>query len=370
MMNNAITVHHSANKPRLRTLLTAVGAGLLSLSLTLPASVQAATSSATDKPYKALLNVIAGPTSFFLLADEKGYYRQQGIALEFTPSEGASVVIPMVKPHGFDIGYGDMSTLIEQIARSEEGKGPIAVFTTFNEVPFTIAVKADGPITSVKQLEGKRIWGHEADSAMRTFDLYAQAAGIDADQTRVFTTDDPMGSQAARIVAGDQKIDAMFGFVNTIIATSTPYGVKREQLRFFNYMDLLPDMYGNTLFVTRDMYQQAPDAVRALVQATNQGLRDTVADPNAAVDVLVKRYPESDHTINRTRLVGTLKMEMSHPEGAKLGIGAVDEARLQRLINAIVKAKNLPRTPTAKEVFDPQFLPPVAQRVTNLANSR
>jgi NitT/TauT family transport system substrate-binding protein len=66
-------------------------------------------------------------------------------------------------------------------------------------------------------------------------------------------------------------------------------------------------------------------------------------------------------------LQGTLAVEMAHPEGRRIGIGDMDDARLQQLIDRLVQVKRLPRSPSVSEVFDRSFLPPLTQRVRTLA---
>jgi NitT/TauT family transport system substrate-binding protein len=56
----------------------------------------------------------------------------------------------------------------------------------------------------------------------------------------------------------------------------------------------------------------------------------------------------------------TLKDEMNHPEIAKVGLGNVDDARLQRAIEILVEANGLPRTPKEDEIFTRAFLPSTA----------
>jgi NitT/TauT family transport system substrate-binding protein len=60
---------------------------------------------------------------------------------------------------------------------------------------------------------------------------------------------------------------------------------------------------------------------------------------------------------------------MAHPEGARIGIGDMDDQRLARLITQIVQTKRLPRTPSVREVFDRSFLPPLEQRVRSLGRA-
>ncbi len=67
------------------------------------------------------------------------------------------------------------------------------------------------------------------------------------------------------------------------------------------------------------------------------------------------------------RLVGTLRAEMAHPEGARIGLGDMDDARLSRMIERIVSVKRLPRKPAPAEVFDRSFLPLPAERIRTLA---
>ena len=108
-------------------------------------------------------------------------------------------------------------------------------------------------------------------------------------------------------------------------------------------------------------------ANRLIAQFPPGGLVDTVARPEAAIDALLRRAPGSDRAINQRRLAGTLAIEMAHPEGRRIGIGDMDDERLQRLIERIVRVKRLPRTPGVREVFDRRFLPPLDERVRSLA---
>jgi NitT/TauT family transport system substrate-binding protein len=315
-----------------------------------------------------LLNTsLSGPVAFFLLAQDRGYLRDEGLDVSFSAGPGAASMVPMVRDGGYEVGYGDINALIERIARSAPGTAPVAVYTTFNVVPFTIAVPADGPVRTPKDLEGRRIVGHAGDAALLTFDLYARAAGIDIGKVRVDGSMGSMGQAVVDMLRG-QGADGVFGFVNTIIASAAPLGVDgRKALRFLNWADHLPDMYGNTLFVTRGLLQRDPEAVRGLVRAVNRGLADTVQDPDAAIAALLRHAPGTDRAVNLTRLQGTLAAEMAHPEGARIGIGDMDDERLARLIARIVQVKRLPRTPTVREVFDRSLLPPMPQRIRSLA---
>ena len=77
--------------------------------------------------------------------------------------------------------------------------------------------------------------------------------------------------------------------------------------------------------------------------------------------------PQVRCALRLARLLGTPAIEMAHLEGARIGIGDMDDMRLSRLITQIVQTKNLPRTPGVREVFDRSHLPPPDQRIRSLA---
>lgn len=320
------------------------------------------------KNFRLLLNTgLSGPVAFFLVAEDRGYFREQGLDIRLSGGPGAPAMVPMVRDGAYDIGYGDISALIERIAHSAPGTRPVAVYTTFNVVPFTIAVDARGPIWRPQDLVGKRIVGHASDAALLTFDLYAHAAGIDASRVRVDVSMGSMGQAVKDMVQG-HGADGVFGFVNTLIASAAPFDVGADALRFLSWSEVLPEMYGNTLFVTREMYRRDRQAVHGVVRALNQGLADTAKNPHQAIDALLRHAPASDGLINLRRLQGTLAIEMAHPEGGRIGIGDMDDQRLKRLIDRLVAVKRLPRTPAVEEVFDRSFLAPLDQRVRSLAH--
>lgn len=313
-----------------------------------------------------LLNTgLSGPVAFFLLAQDKGYLRDEGLDVQFSGGPGAAAMVPMVRDGAFEFGYGDISALIERIARGQPGAGPVAVYPTFNVVPFTIAVDAGGPIKQPRDLLGKRVLGHANDAALLTFDLYAEAAGFDVHGVKVDGSMGSMGSAVKEMLQG-QGADGVFGFVNTLIAAAAPFGGAPESLRILNWSDALPEMYANTLFVTRQTYQRDKPAVQGLVRAINRGLADTVRNPQAAIESLLHHAPGSDRAVNLRRLQGTSAIEMAHPEGRRIGIGDMDDERLRRLIDRIVRVKRLPRRPSVEEVFDRSLLPPLADRVRHL----
>ena len=314
---------------------------------------------------RLLLNSgFSGPHAWFFLAQERGYFRDAGLGIEFIAGGGAAAVVPLIGRDGFDAGFGDLNALAERAAY-EPGCAPIAVFAMFNAAPFTIAVRADSAMHRAADLAGCTIAGHAQDAALRLFPALADAAGIAVESVTVMPSSAGLGEQVRDLLLGG-RVDGVFGFVNTIVAALAPMGIDPARLRFINYADVLPDLYSNSLMVSRDLIARAPDHVRALVHGLNRGVTDTLADLDAGIEAVFRAAPALDRAVQRQRLVGTLNAEMAHPERARIGIGDVDDARLARAIALLARCGGWPRVPDPGEVFSRAYLPEVFHRMRTL----
>lgn len=332
----------------------------------LATGLSAARLAAQPRPLRVLLNSnFSGPQAFFFLAQDRGYYSAAGLDVTFVGGDGAAAIVPRIGAEGFDVGYGDLNALVPLVARNA-ANAPIAIYVTFNTTPLTIAVDANGPVKTPKDLEGRIVAGHPIDAALEVFPEFAGATGLDASRVTIRRSDASMRSLVEDMLAG--KSAGVFGFVNTIIASVAPAGIDgRIRLRFLEYRHHTPDLYGNALMVSRRLLAERPNDVAAFVRATNRGLADTVADLDAAIASVVKRDASVRADVDRPRLAGTLAMEMAHLEGRALGIGDVDDGRLARGIALTAKSRGLPRVPAPSEIFTRACLPPKAERVTTLA---
>lgn len=303
-----------------------------------------------------------GPQAWFFIAQDKGYFKAEGLDVEIDQGEGSAAPIAKVASGAYTAGFGDVNALIALVAK-RPADAPIAVQMLYNMPPFTIVVKKDSPIKSPKDLEGKTIGAPANDGALKLFPAFAKASKIDA--SKVTLTNMAPNLREQMLMRG--QVDAIFGYVNTIRFSAKLAGIDPDkELRFINYGDYGLDLYSNAVIFSRSFVKDNPAAVKGFLKALDRAIADTVANPEAAMDYVMKREPLLKREVEKDRLQATLKAEMSHPEIAKLGLGDVDEARLQRSIAVVVESDQLPRTPTVNEVFDRSFLPARAERLSKL----
>ncbi|WP_414439795.1 ABC transporter substrate-binding protein [Burkholderia sp. 22PA0106] len=323
------------------------------------ALVAAPAQARADTPIKVVLNwKYEGPQAWFFLAQDRGYFKAQGLDVQFDQGEGSSASIPKVAAGAYQAGFGDLNALVE-LAAKEPAQAPIAVDVLYNTPPFTVVVKSGSPIHTPRDLEGKTVGAPANDGALKLFPAFAKLAGIDAAKVHITNMAPNLREQ---MLMRDQ-VDAVFGFTTTIMFSAKAMGVNpARDLRFIRYGDYGMDLYSNAVFFSRAFVKSNPQAVRGFLAALNHGIRDVIANPDAGVDAVMKREPLLNREVEKEKLLATMHNDMSAPEIARIGLGAVDEARLKRDISIIVEAARLPHSPAPNEVFDGQFLPPRADR--------
>src|SRR6202034_2893272 len=186
-----------------------------------------------------------GPQGWFFLADDRGYFTAAGLDVTMDQGNGSGAPIPLVANGTYDVGFGDINALI-QFAAIKPEDAPIAVYVMFNQPPFTIAVKADSPIKTPKDLEGKTLGGSTNDAALKLFPAFCKITKIDCSKVTITNMQPSLREQMLM----QNQVDGVFGYVNTIRFSAKLMGVDPDkQLRWINYGDYGMDLYSNAIIV-------------------------------------------------------------------------------------------------------------------------
>jgi NitT/TauT family transport system substrate-binding protein len=356
---------HPANRSAFMTLTRR--SSLLALGAALALAAPLATPAGAQTKLKLVLNwKYQGPQGWFFIAEDKGYFKEEGLEVTIDQGDGSATPIPKVASGTYDIGFGDINALIEFAAKKPE-EAPIAVYVMYNRPPFTIAVKADSPIKTPKDLEGKTLGGAANDGALKLFPAFAKLAKID--ESKITITNFQPNLREQMLMRG--QADGVFGYVNTIRFSAKLSGIDPDkELRWINYGDYGMDLYSNAIIFSKKFVKENPKAVAGFLRALNKGIVESLKDPKASVAAVQKREPLIKMDVELERFDATVKEEMNHPEIARIGLGDVDDARLKKSIDILVDANKLPRTPAIGEIFTREFLPPKSERPTKLIDAK
>jgi len=329
----------------------------------LAAAVVAGTAAAAQAQTKVKLILnwkYEGPQGMFFLADDRGYFKQEGLDVTFDQGNGSGAAVPQVANGAYDMGFGDINALIELAAKKPDD-APIGVFMLYNRPPFVVAVKADSPIKTPADFPGHKLGGAANDGALKLFPALCSIAKIDCGKVEITNMQPNLREQM--LMQG--QVDGVFGYATTIRFSAKGIGVNPDQqLRFIRYGDYGMDLYSNAIIVSKTFAKAHPEAVTGFLKALTHGVRDTLADPKAAIDAVSRREPLIKPDVELARLEATLADDMSHPEVAKQGLGDINDDRMAKAIDILVMAKELPRKPAVGEIFDRSFLPPASERPT------
>lgn len=301
---------------------------------------------------------IQGVHGWFYLAEEKGYFAEEGLDVTIDQGEGSAATVTRIMSGAYDAGFGDMNAIIQNAATAPEA-APVMVYQIYNQPPFAVLTKADGPVADLASLEGLKVGGPAGSASTKLFPALAEAAGLDVEEIEIINVAPNLQEQ---MLVQDQ-VDASLVFNVTSYLNIIGLGLDPEaDFTWFPYGEAGLDIYSNGVMVSPELLAQNPEAVEGLVRAIARAMADVIADPQAGVDVIVATEPLSDGALELRRLDFALENLIYSDESKANGIGAVDPERLERSIGVIRDLYDLPSEPAASAVFDDSFLPDMALR--------
>ncbi|HEX9463952.1 MAG TPA: ABC transporter substrate-binding protein [Alphaproteobacteria bacterium] len=327
-------------------------AGVLALAAAGPAAAQQKTQIKflLDWKYQAV-------HSWYFVAQQKGYFAREGLDVVLDQGAGGAGTTQAIVSNQYPMGVGDINILIQ--ATATRTNTPLVVYMLYNNPPFALIAKADGPVKTLKDLEGRSLAAAAGGSAIKLFPILARMNGVDPTKVNNITVSPQLQEQV--VVNGTADASAVFNqtsYINLI-------GMKLDPdtyLRWFSYKDYGIDLYSNCIIVSAPFAKENPKTVAAFLRAVNAGLRDVIKDRDGGIKALVTAEPLTNAPLERKRLDYVFDNLMLAPETEKLGLGDVDDQRMAKGIAMLAEAFELPRKPAPGEVFDRSFLPARAER--------
>ena len=302
-----------------------------------------------------------GPAAPFTVALDKGYFKAEGLDVTIDSGNGSRESIPRVASGTYDIGAGDVNSLI-RFRDENPGIDVKAVMMVYDRPPFAIVGrKSKGISPEPSSLVGKKFGAPAADGAYAQWPIFKSVNKLD-DSTMKFEN---VGFPVREPMLASGEVDAVFGFSFSIYMNLKSRGLPADDIVMILMSEHGVELYGNVLMVSPKFAADKPEAIKGFIRALTKGLRDTVADPAAATATIIKRNDVAKTDVEKERLELSLKQNFVTPWVIANGYGGIDKARLARSIDQIGLTFAFKSQPKVEDIFTEAFLPPPADRKVN-----
>jgi NitT/TauT family transport system substrate-binding protein len=242
----------------------------------------------------------------FYMAVERGYFRDEGLTIDFDYSfetDGMQLVGAGEVP--FTLASGEQVLL----ARAQ-GLPVVYVMNWWNDFPVAVVASESSGIRQPGDLAGKRVGIPVLSGASYIgYRALLDAAGLQSDVARL----DVIGfNQVEAMLAG--TVDAAVVYANNEPIQLEAQGMPVTVIPVSDYVALA----SNGLVTNEATLQSDPELVRAVLRAVMHGLRDVLADPDAAFEVClgyVEGLAEADQDVQRKVLEASMRFWDSVPLG-------------------------------------------------------
>lgn len=212
------------------------------------------------------------------IAEDRGYYRAQGIDVIIRPGGPSTAVEPLLVAGKALLANSTVGLTAQARASGAPLKVVAACWQHDPEVFISLASK---PLRTPRELVGKRLGIPSADLVDAKGFLHAN--GIEPDQFQVV----PVQYDPAPLVAGE--VDAYFGFSTNEAVALLARGVPIHLMHVedFGYSGLFQ------VYSVREDSLTDPVARKrllAFLRAERLGWRDALRDPDLGVDLTLKKY--------------------------------------------------------------------------------
>jgi NitT/TauT family transport system substrate-binding protein len=306
--------------------------------------VGASPAAALDSVSLRLDWVIGSEHAPIFLAQEKGFFKDEGIDVKILAGEGSTVVVKLVGNKSNDFGYATADQVLMAHAKGLPIKTTAVVL---QNTPGAIIFPKNKPIARLQDLYGKKLGTQIKSVVDKQWEAIARIHKVD----RSKITEIPSDRVVAQAITANTIDAAVAFFFNDgllLEAKGTPTG-------WLLFSDLGLRVYSTSLVVHEDLLKEKPDLVRRFTRAFLKGWTYSKERPDEALAVFLKANPNVDPTYSKLKLPAVLSLTQTE-DTKKNGIGFSTKAGWEAMQKALIDMKLMDAPMDVTKVFTNEFL--------------
>lgn len=293
-----------------------------------------------------------GPSAPFLMALEKGYFKDEGLNVTIDAGNGSAGAVTRVATNAYDMGFADFRALTETTSKNPD-TAVTGVYMVYNAMPAAVFALKESGIEKPADLKGKTLGAPVFDGGRKAWPSFARHNDLAVDSVEWQSVEPAI--RETLLARGE--LDAITGFYFTSLLNLEARGVNPDNIVALKYPDYGIEFYGNTIISSNELLENNPDAVRGFLKAFNKALKETIADPEAAIQYVKNRDGLIKEDLELRRLKLALDTNVITEETRAEGLGAVTEDRMERAMDDMIASYGLEASPRLNNLFDSSYLP-------------
>lgn len=237
-----------------------------------------------------------GTTAWVFRARE--IWAKEGIDVQVDKGSGSALAVQQVGQGQYEFGIPAAPNAIQQAIK---GLPLMTLMTMTYDTSMGIAVLADGPIKSLKDLEGKQVGSTLTSGEYPFLEAFYKNAGIDSSTIKSVAVDNKVRERAL--------LDGLVAGISCFGTSAVPPILAAGKTpKVYLYSKYGLPFYGNSLLTAPAYYEENKALCEAMSIGMQEGVKATFLEPEKTIDAMFNEVPE-------------FKMSASAREQADIGLG-------------------------------------------------
>jgi NitT/TauT family transport system substrate-binding protein len=238
----------------------------------------------------------------FFVAQDKGFYKDEGLDVQIAEGSGSTTVAQLVANGTNPVAYVDAATMMRGVGAGMPIK---AVGVSLQQTPMAFIYRADHPRpTKISEIKGSRIAITAGDASLAIFTAFMGKIGMKMDDVQLITVANPAAKEQA-VLAG--TADALLGyFMDQGPRMQLQSGIKMGWTRLYDMAGV--STLSSAIIINNDWAKDPKnqDKLRRFLRATQRGWQYAFDHRDEAADIFLKHASSFTKEIALLEINGTM----------------------------------------------------------------